>query len=239
MYVHGEWLLTPECAAVHVPTATAVIADVHLGYDRARLECGESVPAIGLADVVARLAALFARHLPRRLVIAGDLVENHAGYGLTDGFMNWLASADVELTAVVPGNHDQRLPSSNLPLVASADGFALGRWRVLHGDGPSPSGRALLGHFHPCFRWHGLRAPCFLVGRHRLILPAFSADAAGVNVVGDPRWKAYRCCVAAGGQVLDFGVLGRLDKARRRKTPGRLRRDTGPGAQKTGAKGAT
>src|SRR5438270_5847367 len=36
MIVHEDWLLTPVRAAVHLPTATAVVADLHLGYELAR-----------------------------------------------------------------------------------------------------------------------------------------------------------------------------------------------------------
>ena len=33
-----EWLLTPERVAVHLPTSTGVVADLHLGYEEARFE---------------------------------------------------------------------------------------------------------------------------------------------------------------------------------------------------------
>jgi metallophosphoesterase superfamily enzyme len=66
------------------------------------------------------------------------------------------------------------------------------------------------GHVHPCLRWRGLAAPCYLVDPKRLVLPAFSGDAAGAGVLRSPRWKSYRCCVVAGDRVLDFGELGRL-----------------------------
>ncbi len=36
MRVLDEWLLTPWRGAIHLPTATAVVADPHLGYDRVR-----------------------------------------------------------------------------------------------------------------------------------------------------------------------------------------------------------
>jgi len=38
-------------------------------------------------------------------------------------------------------------------------------------------------------------------------LPAFSCDAAGVNVLGDPRWAKFRCHVITGERVLDFGEV--------------------------------
>jgi hypothetical protein len=59
-------------------------------------------------------------------------------------------------------------------------------------------------------RWNGLTAPCFLLREDHLILPAFSADAAGVNVLRGSRWRGYRCCVIAGNKVLDFGETAGL-----------------------------
>jgi len=50
------------------------------------------------------------------------------------------------------------------------------------------------------------------VGEERIVLPAFSEDAAGVNVIHTRKWRKYRCCVIAGDQVLDFGELETLRK---------------------------
>jgi hypothetical protein len=91
------------------------------------------------------------------------------------------------------------------------DGVTLGRWRVIHGDLQTSVGAIVQGHEHPWARWsRQIGGPCYLVHAERLILPAFSRDAAGVNVLADPRWAAFRCCVVAGERVLDFGCLGRL-----------------------------
>ncbi len=75
MIVHDDWLLTPHRAAVHLPTATGVIADLHLGYDEVRRRRGDAVPAFDAREVLARLEQL-AQHGVRRLLIAGDLCED-------------------------------------------------------------------------------------------------------------------------------------------------------------------
>jgi metallophosphoesterase superfamily enzyme len=82
---------------------------------------------------------------------------------------------------------------------------------IVHGDGRLPEGRVVSGHFHPCLKLTGrLSAPCYLIGDSHLVLPAFSTDAAGVNVISDSRWRGYRCAAIAGDKVLDFGSLNRL-----------------------------
>lgn len=211
MLAWDDWLLTPWRGAVHRPTATAVVADLHLGYDRVRRRGGEAVPARRLSDELAPLLAGMAGCGARRLVVAGDLLEDGRVERdeTADEFLACLASAGVELAAVVPGNHDRGLAGCEALRVEPA-GFELGRWLVVHGDGEVPDRPVVQGHEHPWFRWRpGVEGPCYLAGASRLVLPAYSRDAAGANVRGKARWAAYRCCAIA-GEVLDFGVLGRL-----------------------------
>jgi putative SbcD/Mre11-related phosphoesterase len=216
---HSDWLLTPERAAVHRPTATAVIADLHLGYGQVRRRSGEAVPALGLTETIAALQPLVARERIRRLVIAGDLLENSRCPGPATELQDWLARAGVELAAVIPGNHDRGLEGTAAGFSLQAEGIVLGGWRVVHGDSNLPRGRVIHGHIHPCLRLGGkVSAPCFLVAARTLILPAFSPDAAGVNVLKDPRWQTFHCCVPVGDRVLDFGEVGLLRKKWERRT---------------------
>jgi putative SbcD/Mre11-related phosphoesterase len=232
MRVHTDWLLTPERAAVHVPTGTAVIADLHLGYDRARQRSGEAVPTTTLDDTLTRLTALFASPVVRRLLIAGDLVENRAGSREVTELVARLQNAGVELLGLVPGNHDRELLAKNLALPVFADGFDIGGWRVVHGDGPLARGRRVLGHHHPCIRWRSsITAPCYLMGKRDLILPAFSLDAAGVNVLRTGRWRSYRCGVIVGREVLDFGELARLRRPARPKRRDERSRISAPSSE--------
>lgn len=210
--VLGDWLLTPQRVALHLPTGTAVVADLHLGYDAARRRRGEAVPARPLGEQLAPLGLALARHGCRRLVVAGDLLEDGGCRDVLAELHAWLGAAGVELVGVVPGNHDAGLSGADeLPL--APEGVRLGEWRVVHGDGELPEGLVAQGHEHPWFRWRGrLSAPCYLVGPSRLVLPAYSDDAAGVNVRGERRWRDFRCLVIAGDEVLDFGELGSLSR---------------------------
>ncbi len=211
--VLAEWLLTPERVVLHLPTATAVVADLHLGYDEARRRRGEAVPARPPAEQLAPLGRALARHGCRRLVVAGDLLEDgHCQNALAE-LRAWLRAAGVELVGVVPGNHDAGLAGATGELPLCPEGVLLGEWRVVHGDGELPEGPAVQGHEHPWFRWRGrLSGPCYLVGPTRLVVPAYSDDAAGVNVRGDRRWRDFRCLVIAGEEVLDFGELRSLGR---------------------------
>jgi putative SbcD/Mre11-related phosphoesterase len=216
MLVHSEWLLTPQRVAVHRPTGTAVAADLHLGYDQARQRRGDAIPITGLDDLLHALTALVPSHGPRRLVVAGDLFEDATGRALVPDLLRWLADHGLELAGVVPGNHDRGLARAEPSLPLCPDGVRLGDWLVVHGDAALPPGRLVLGHFHPCLRWGPrVTAPCYLVGEERIVLPAFSADAAGVNVLGARRWRGYRCAAIAGTEILNFGEVDKLSAARR------------------------
>jgi len=211
MIVHEDWLLTSARAALHIPTGTAVLADLHLGYAEARHRSGEAVPRADLAASLAPLRLLRERHQACRVVIAGDLFEAGLVPALTRALLAWLKEASLELVGVVPGNHDRGLTDGLLPVRPL--GIILGRWHVVHGDAKLPAGAVVHGHEHPCLRWQGMTAPCYLFGPERLVLPAFSRDAAGVNVLGESRWGDWSCAAIAGEQVLDFG---RIDSLRER-----------------------
>jgi uncharacterized protein len=89
---------------------------------------------------------------------------------------------------------------------------------VVHGHEDVPARKTVRGHFHPRIGWSAISAPCFLVGRSDLVLPAFSDDAAGVNVLSERCWDSYRCVVIAADDVLDFGKVASLRRRRRAAT---------------------
>lgn len=227
MMVFKDWWLTPQRAAIHLPTATAVVADLHLGYDLARRRRGEAVPSVGLDDTIAVLGPLLFTGEVRRLVVAGDLVEDESGEHCVQEFLKWLNREGVELAGIVPGNHDRGLGKRSVSLPMFPEGFCLDGWRVLHGHGRLPRGKLVLGHFHPCLRWPGgPAAPCYLWKTGRMVLPAFSPDAAGVNVWRDRRWRSYRCGALAGDEVLDFGLVGLLPQRLAQSSARKKRKET-------------
>jgi metallophosphoesterase superfamily enzyme len=60
-------------------------------------------------------------------------------------------------------------------------------------------------------RWRtGVEGPCYLVSPRHIVLPAYSQEAAGGNVLARSGWANYRCHVIAGDEVLDFGEVSEL-----------------------------
>jgi putative SbcD/Mre11-related phosphoesterase len=204
------WLLTPQRVALHTEQAVAVVADLHLGYDRVRRRGGEAIPMPSVADELAPLAQVLRSHPVREIVVAGDLFEDgrHARAEMEEALLAWAETHGVRWR-IVPGNHDRGLADSRLEVVAHA---TVGDWLIVHGDGPPPGeGNLVQGHEHPWLRWRpGVEGPCYLLGATHLVLPAYSTNAAGGNVRGQPRWASFRAAVIAGDSVLDFGPLGAL-----------------------------
>jgi putative SbcD/Mre11-related phosphoesterase len=224
--VFESWELTPEGAAIHRGERTAVIADVHLGYEWARGTAGDCVPAHSLDETLARLDRLLARAPVARLVVAGDLVESPRPCRRTAADLRQLHDVlkprGVSLM-LLEGNHDRSPFASSRraspvipPLPATC---AVAGWTIGHGHRRLTGARTISGHFHPVVRVAGTGAPCFLAGPGRIVLPAFSSNAAGCNVVTarvPPEWldRSLRCIVTTGIELLDLGPLPQLRRSR-------------------------
>jgi metallophosphoesterase superfamily enzyme len=214
-----EWILTPYRLAVHGPTRTGVIADPHLGYSDARRRAGDAVPDVSLDEQLAPLTRACAALELNGLVVAGDLCEARLEGDLIDRFLAVLAERRLALRAIVPGNHDRDWSDFQGRLPLFPDGFRLGNWNVVHGDRPLAAGPVIMGHVHPAWRQGQHIRPCYLAGPNRLVLPAFSCDAAGGAVNHSTRWAGYQAMSIEVDRVVDRGMV-RASKNPRR---GRLR----------------
>lgn len=198
----GVWLDVRRAVWLAEPAAL-VVADLHLGYAWAERRKGSLVPVMATDDPLPRLLELQMDYQPRQWVFLGDLV--HGGVELPEvaaavgRTMNTLAPhAALTLTE---GNHDRRLRQvvreAALPLRIEPF-LRMGKHLLLHGDespsgavdawrDASPDGLLLMGHEHPAIRLDNgrttaARCPCFPTGGRRLVLPAFSAWAAGSDL---------------------------------------------------------
>ena len=166
-----DWRLTPEGAAIHPGEQTAVVADVHLGYEWARGAAGDCVIAHSLDETLARLALVLA-HLPvTRLIVAGDLVESPRPCRRTRDdvrrLREWLAERGVSLL-VLEGNHDRSLSRAPGVIHRSQARCLRHAWwqagRSATATVPIRGERTVSGHHHPVLRVERIVAPCFLVG---------------------------------------------------------------------------
>ncbi len=180
--------LTPEKAVLI--GNTAVISDLHLGYEEAMRKNGIYFPRFQINEIKLNLKKLFNRKI-KRLIVAGDL-KHEFGYNLhqewkdVEEFVEFV-TPKVELI-VLRGNHDNYLKSIlknyGIDLLES---FSLGEIEVIHGHLDKKVESAILGHEHPSIklriRGSIYNYPCFLRVKNFLVLPAFSPLMSGSDIL--------------------------------------------------------
>jgi DNA ligase-associated metallophosphoesterase len=179
-----------------------VVADLHLEKGSSFARRGRFLPPYDTAETLARLAAVFARLDPKRVVALGDSFHD-------DGGPERLAPSDRERLAAlqsgrdwvwVAGNHDPAAPAGLAGLHVEA--LNVGRVTFRHEPARGFAEGEIAGHLHPAARVVGrarsVRRRCFVGDGLRLVLPAFGAYAGGLNVLDAafaglfaPRFRAY------------------------------------------------
>lgn len=211
------WFLTPEGAIVRPDQGLLVVSDLHLGYEASR--GADFLPDVSGGEIRGRLLKLFNKSKAKKLVVAGDLVESRVAVAGTkpilDRFLRWVKEQGVEIV-LLAGNHD---PVGDLRF---SEYFLVDGWLIHHGDkrmglkNHNAKGW-VIGHWHPALHWRGRNGRVFLTSSEGIVTPAFTSDAAGVDVLSKKpfqadSWGRFRCHVCLSNQVLDFGLLGELQR---------------------------
>jgi DNA ligase-associated metallophosphoesterase len=193
---------------------TLFVADVHLGKTAAFRAGGVALPGGATAANLERLARLVAATRAEALVVLGDFL--HAAAGRTDAlgreFDAWRAAHRELAITLVRGNHDDHAgdppPSWRVEVVDEPE--AAPPFLLCHAPPEAHAGGlfgyALAGHVHPAVLITGAglqseRLPCFVLGKHRAILPAFGRFTGSAVQA----WARDDAIVAIAGDRL-FGV---------------------------------
>jgi uncharacterized protein len=173
------------------------VADLHLGYPWALRHAGLLLPLEVPDDTLPRLASLAADYRPAQIVLVGDVLHRAVPVPAIAQDLRQLKAQTPPDTSlvVITGNHDRNLAqfAANADLdLQVVDRFQLDAWLFVHGEHSSPGpARTVMGHEHPAVRLtdgaaRSAKCPCFLVAHNLLVLPAFSAWAAGTVVGSQP-----------------------------------------------------
>ena len=199
MRIFDDWLLLPQRFALHEPSATAVLADVHLGYSAARQRLGDAIPWRSVEEEMTPLTIAATSHDIRSLIVAGDLFERGFDAAVLAQWMDVLDRLKIRFLGLVPGNHDRGTSRKCVAALARR----LRSCRLAHRTW-RPTERRREGRVGPLASRDSLERPQGSLlsgaGRH-LILPAFSLDAAGVDVRADARWQEWDCYAVHGSRI--------------------------------------
>jgi DNA ligase-associated metallophosphoesterase len=209
--VAGEPLeLCAERAAYWPRRRTLLVADPHFGKAATFRALGVRVPRGTTEGAVARLDRLVARLAPARIDFLGDFL--HAREGRNDEtfrvLAEWRARHGGVAMRLVRGNHDKRAgdPPSDVG-IECVDGPVLEPpFALAHHPTHVAGSYVLAGHVHPCAVLVGRgrqreRLPCFWLGAHTGVLPAFGDFTGCAEVTpaeGDALW------VVADDEVMRF-----------------------------------
>jgi DNA ligase-associated metallophosphoesterase len=234
--------LLPQRAAWWPSERTLLVADLHLGKDAHFASAGCPVPA-GEAGPTGRTLSVLDEALcttrAERLIVLGDLF--HAGgpgyFAAIDALAAWRGRWRTLGLTLVRGNHDVKAgdPACELGFECVDEPWTVGgmgkqaglalchtECRSACAAGTAPP-LLVHGHIHPVVRLEGpaassMRAPCFWLRRHALVLPAFGAFTGGAVVRPAPGDRVF---IPGGGRVTEVALV---DSSRSSRPPAPARR---------------
>jgi len=180
-------VLLPTRAVAWPAQKTLLVADLHWGKTETFRAHGIALPDGCFESDLQRLSATLNATNSQRLIILGDLVHHHMG--ITKNVLARIAQWRREFTGeirLIRGNHDRQPVAPAWNMFEHNHHWSEGPFTFGHVPEPVKGTFLWAGHLHPTVVLRGagdrLRLPCFHLGRHVGILPAFSEFSGGYNV---------------------------------------------------------
>lgn len=219
----GVRITNDRCLILEDEGPTAVLGDLHLGYERALEDEGMYVPRINTDSIRSSLNRIFSKYEPKRVVLLGDIKHDfrrskfEARQEVTT-IMNMLSEAAE--TVVVRGNHDNFLQNtlSGLGMMV-VDHVDMAGFRLEHGHVDSGIRPVIIGHEHPSVRIPGIsggmKLQCFVHARKEgvIVLPPFSPFSSGNDLSLDPKCimaEALKCTDLPNVDIYGVSDIGLL-----------------------------
>jgi hypothetical protein len=161
-----------------------VVSDLHLEKGSSFAARGVLLPPWDTVATLGRLAAVIARHDPRRVIALGDSFHDRDAHQRLSGTdRDTLAAMQARRDWIwISGNHDPVLPSDLGGAVAHE--VTIGALVFRH----EPTGAAgeISGHLHPkarvSTRGRSMERRCFACDGVRAVMPAFGAYTGGLSI---------------------------------------------------------
>lgn len=198
----GKELVELLPSGVAVVQDALVVADLHLGKERAFRQQGVSVPDGPSEGTLKRLGEDLEASCPSRLIFLGDLFHHQKAIAGTtiETLQAWLAKYPKVHPLLVKGNHD-RIPLTLKDEIETVPFIAIGNLFLFH-HLQEPNIPHLAGHWHPSIQLKdqqgGFRLKCFWLRGERLVLPAYGEFTGSMDVELEPGDEVF---VPHGGKV--------------------------------------
>lgn len=199
--VHGQqlWLLADK--ALYWPARRVMlVADVHIGKAAAFRAQHVPVPRGTTQSTLQRLERLLAGYPCDELIVLGDFLHARTGRAAAtlERVRQWRELHPHLKITLIRGNHDQHAgdPPAVLRIDAVDGPLLLEPFALQHEPEPHATHPVLAGHVHPVYVLRGrarqrVRLPCFLIGEHLSLLPAFGDFTGGWAVQPQPGERVY------------------------------------------------
>lgn len=178
--------------ALWCPASRAmIVSDLHLGKSiRMARRGGGLLPPYENTETLIRLDSLVDRLDPLVVVCLGDSFDDSgAAHEMPDTITEWITRLQAGRQWIwITGNHD--------PAPLPMGGTQLAQWLsgniVFRHIASTDASAEVSGHYHPkkTVRTRGrtITRPCFLIDRHRVIMPAFGTFTGGLRT-SDPAFS--------------------------------------------------
>jgi putative SbcD/Mre11-related phosphoesterase len=200
-------LLDSRRALVHTKQRWMAVADIHLGYEVQQSKQGALLPDFGMDAIQTTLMALLEDHCPRRLILAGDIMDGSGSATETLRLLEALQPHVAEIVCIL-GNHDRPALRQTWPFVNlhRESGFIFSHghgYHLVEGLCTSADVIHITGHEHPAVTLNDgaglqMKLPALVRetitgSRERWILPAFSPWAAGARYMSEKLIEQWIC----------------------------------------------
>ena len=201
---------------------TAVIGDLHLGYESALENEGMFIPRINTNSVRDSLNRIIDDYEPSRMVLLGDIKHDfsRSSYQAKEDVRSIvkLIKEAAEIV-VVKGNHDNFIQNIVTGLdVETVDHTDIMGFRLEHGHVDSGVRPVIIGHEHPSIRIPGelsgsLKLQCYVWAKNEgvLVIPPFSPFASGNDLNPGPdavMAPALKSCDIERAEIYGVSDLG-------------------------------
>jgi len=190
MQIREIEIVADRSGALYLASERAlVVADLHLEKGSAFAVRGFMLPPYDTRETLHRLANVVDRYRPRCVIALGDSFHDRRA----EERLGASELADLHRLQTgrewvwITGNHDPEISSQSGGRVRAS--VEIAGIVLRHEPAPGSVTGEIAGHLHPAARVHlggaGLRRPCFVASRSRIVLPAFGAFTGGLNVLNE------------------------------------------------------